>query len=90
MACGESQIHGVPCVVSDAVGCAPDLIMPGVTGEICKAGSIESLVAAVQRASMLTGRSEIRERCRERVNGYTVEKAAEGIAEAFWAVARPI
>jgi len=86
----EALHHGVPCVVSEAVGCTPDLIKPGVTGEICEAGSVESLVGAVQRASMLTGRFDIRERCRERVNGYTVEKAAEGIAEAFWAVARPV
>ena len=43
----EALHHGLPCVVSDAVGCAPDLIEPGVTGEIAAAGSAENLAAAI-------------------------------------------
>src|SRR5439155_16152132 len=82
----EALHHGLPCVVSDTVGCAPDLIHLGVTGEICETGSVASLTAAIQRARALIGRAEIRERCREKVSGYTVERAAEGIAGAYWAV----
>ncbi len=84
----EALHHGLPCVVSDAVGCAPDLIEPGVTGEIAAAGSAESLAAALERALPLAGRADIRARCREKVSGYTVEKAAEGIAQAFRAVVK--
>jgi glycosyltransferase involved in cell wall biosynthesis len=83
----EALHHGLPCVVSEAVGCAPDLIGPGVTGEVAATGSAESLAAAIQRALPLAGRLEIRERCRGKVSGYTVEKAAQGIAQAYWAVA---
>ena len=83
----ESLHHGLPCVVSEAVGCAPDLIEAGVTGEIAVTGSVASLVSAISRALALIGRPEIRETCREKVSGYTVEKAAEGIAKAYWAVA---
>ena len=79
----EALDHGIPCVVSDQVGCAPDLIEPGLTGEICEAGSLSSLASAIQRAMVLTGRPEIREACRQRVSGYSVEKAAEGIARAY-------
>jgi glycosyltransferase involved in cell wall biosynthesis len=84
----EALHHGVPCVVSEAVGCAPDLVQPGLTGEIAEAGSVESLAAALHRAVVLVGPSEVRSRCRERVSGYTVEKAAEGIARAYWDVIR--
>jgi glycosyltransferase involved in cell wall biosynthesis len=79
----EALHHGVPCVVSEGVGCAPDLIEPGITGEIAATGSAESLAAAINRALALVGRPEIRERCCDKVSGYTVEKAAQGIAQAY-------
>ncbi len=82
----EALHHGLPCVVSDAVGCAQDLIDIGITGEIFEAGSRQSLVWALQRALLLKGRPEIRQKCRQKISRYTVEKAAEGIAEAYWAV----
>ena len=84
----EALHHGVPCVVSEAVGCAPDLVQPGLTGEIAETGSVESLVAALQRALVLVGHSAVRSRCREQVSGYNVEKAAEAIARAYWEVVR--
>lgn len=83
----EALHHGLPCVVSDAVGCAQDLIDVGVTGEVFGIGSSRSLVEAVQRALLLKDRPEIRQKCRQKVSHYTVEKAAEGIARAYWAVA---
>ncbi len=43
----EALCHGVPCVVSDAVGCAADLIKPGQTGEVFAVGSVEALEAAI-------------------------------------------
>jgi glycosyltransferase involved in cell wall biosynthesis len=79
----EALHHGVPCVVSESVGCAPDLVEPGVTGEIAATGSAESLAAAIARALLLVGRPEIREQCRDKVSGYTVQKAAQGIAQAY-------
>ena len=61
---------------------------PGVTGEIFETGSAQSLASAIQRVPALLGRPEIRERGRQKVSGYTVAKAAEGIAKAYWAVVR--
>jgi len=78
----EALHHGVPAIVSDAVGCAPDLIAPGTTGEVFAAGSAEGLAAAIRRAWPLVGHVEIREACRQRVAGYSVQNAAEGIAQA--------
>lgn len=79
----EALHHGVPCIVSESVGCAPDLIEAGMTGEIFRTEHPPSLVAAAERAFELVGRPEIRHRCRQKVSGFTVEKAAEGIAEAY-------
>jgi len=84
----EALHHGVPCVVSQAVGCAPDLVEAGVTGEIAATCSTESLTAALQRALALVGRPETRQMCRAKVAGYSVEIAAQGIAEAYWAVVK--
>lgn len=79
----EALHHGLPCLVSQNVGCAPDLICPEATGEVCETRSVSSLASAIQRMRPLVGRREIREKCRERVSGYSVEKAAEGIARAY-------
>src|SRR5207249_8276448 len=79
----EALHHGLPTVVSDAVGCAPDLIDAGETGEIFAAGSVPELTAALLRCCRLTGTRQVRLRCRAKVEGYTIAKAAEGIAAAY-------
>ena len=76
--------HELPCVVSDGVGCAPDLIEEGVTGEIFLNSSAQALAAALRRALGLINRAEVRESCRRKVSGYTVEMAAKGVAEAYY------
>jgi glycosyltransferase involved in cell wall biosynthesis len=82
----EALMHGVPCVVSSVVGCGDDLIIPGHTGEVFEVGSRESLVAALTRACELTGRIDVREACRAQVAGYSVDRAACGIAQAYRSV----
>ncbi len=82
----EALHHGVPCVVSDAVGCEPDLVDDGVTGAVFQSGSARSLAAALLRALPMIDRADVRARCREQVEGYTIERAAEGIAKAYEAV----
>ena len=82
----EALCHGVPVVVSDHVGCHVDLVRPGVTGEICDADSASSLTEALQRAAGLVDRRDVRDACRAQVAGYSVERAAAGIAEAYAAI----
>ncbi|MEP6714503.1 MAG: glycosyltransferase family 4 protein [Terriglobia bacterium] len=79
----EALHHGLPCVVSDSVGCSPDLIVPGATGEVFDTGSCDALAAAIAKALNLKGRPDIREACRKRIAAYSIEKAAEGIARAY-------
>ncbi|HWE52164.1 MAG TPA: glycosyltransferase family 4 protein [Bryobacteraceae bacterium] len=78
----EALQHGLPCVVSDAVGCGPDLAVQG-TGEVFASGSSEALAEAIQKAFGLAGREEIRDACRRKIASYSVDKAAEGIARAY-------
>jgi glycosyltransferase involved in cell wall biosynthesis len=84
----EALHHGIPCVVSDAVGCAPDLIEEGQTGAIAKSGSPESLAAAIVRMAGQLSDPGIRSNCRRKVNGFSIAKAADGIAQAWREVAR--
>jgi len=83
----EALHHGVPCVVTQSVGCAPDLVVPGETGEIVEPSSVSSLRDGIARALSLVGSTAVRGRCRAQVAGYTVDKAAEGIARAYREVA---
>jgi glycosyltransferase involved in cell wall biosynthesis len=82
----EALHHGLPCVVTEAVGCAADLIEPGVTGEIAATGDADSLAAAIERAAPLMRDPAVREKCRSRISAFTVDRAAEGIAKAYWGV----
>jgi glycosyltransferase involved in cell wall biosynthesis len=79
----EALHHGLPCVVSDQVGSAPDLVTPGRTGEVFRAGDVDDLTATLRRATALVGRADVRAACREGVGGYSVVVAAAGVARAF-------
>jgi glycosyltransferase involved in cell wall biosynthesis len=79
----EAMHHGIATVVSQAVGCGPDLVEPGVTGEVCATGDSASLAEAIERALRWCTTQEARVRCRARVDGYTVHEAAKGIAQAY-------
>jgi len=81
----DASHHGLPAVVSDAVGSAPDLVIPGQTGETFPAGSARHLAAALERSLPLVGRADVRARCRAVAKDYGVEAAAHGIARAFFA-----
>lgn len=79
----EALHHGLPCILSDAVGSALDLIGAGKTGFTFRSGSAPELSSALQAATGMLGRAEIRDICRKKVGSYTVEMAAMGIAEAY-------
>jgi len=79
----EALHHGIPAVVSDAVGCAPDLIQEGVTGEVFQTDRVDDLASALAR-TMESPNDEARlVQCRQQVDKYTMTRAAEGIARAY-------
>lgn len=84
----EALHHGVPCIVSDRVGCAPDLIIPGETGEIFRADDAADLSRALAQVLGWSGPAQTQAACRARAELYSTRRAAEGIAQAFEAVAR--
>lgn len=83
----EALEHGLPCVVSDRVGCREDLIERGVTGDIFKAGDQDDLARAILHMMKLVPSAVVRQRCRDKVSTYSIDEAARGIARAYAAIA---
>lgn len=79
----EALMHGLPCVVSEAVGSQPDLIVPGKTGAVCKVDDAMSLSQALSTAIQLREREETAEKCRDQVASYSIDAAAQGILQAW-------
>jgi glycosyltransferase involved in cell wall biosynthesis len=86
----EAMATGVPCVVADRVGCAPDLVTPGATGEIFPTGNLPELAAALGRirAGVESGRDYARA-CRERAASHSFDRTTAGLLAACRAVAGP-
>jgi glycosyltransferase involved in cell wall biosynthesis len=81
----EGMACGLVPVVSDAVGCGPDLVH-GV-GEIFPVGDIDALAAALTRAARDV--RDRRERLRDRLTGFTLAQTAAGYEQAATALGRP-
>ncbi len=83
----EALATGLPCVVSDRVGCAPDLVTPGETGEIFPMGDVAALTAAVARVRDQRGAGhDWAPACRRRADSYSLERAADGLSAGCRAV----
>jgi glycosyltransferase involved in cell wall biosynthesis len=80
----EGMACGLVPVVSDAVGCAPDLVR-GV-GEIFPAGDIDALAAAL--ATIAHDLPDRAERGRNRLEAFTIAKTAAGYEQAALALGR--
>lgn len=84
----EAMACGLPAVVSDAVGCAPDLVTPGLTGERFPLGDVDALAQAIARALPLRARSETQDALRARMSRYSLATAADGVEAAVRQLAR--
>jgi glycosyltransferase involved in cell wall biosynthesis len=82
----EAMACGVPAVVSEAVGCAPDLVESGVTGAIFADGDVAACARALESVLALDG-AAVRRRLAERMAIYSPARAADGIVEAALALA---
>lgn len=82
----EAMACGVPAVVSDAVGCGPDLIQPGATGAVAPLGDVPALATSI--ASVLAFDPSLTRRAlAERMEVYSPARAAGGVLEAADALA---
>jgi glycosyltransferase involved in cell wall biosynthesis len=85
----EALATGLPCVVSDRVGCAADLVTPGETGEVFPAGDVAALADAMTRLRARSAAGhDWAAACRERVARYSLEGATSGLLAACRAVTR--
>jgi glycosyltransferase involved in cell wall biosynthesis len=76
----EAMTAGMLPVVSDRVGCGPDLVSG--LGEIYPWGDISALTAALRRALSRVGGEGLADRLRQRVAGYGIEVTALGFERA--------
>jgi glycosyltransferase involved in cell wall biosynthesis len=84
----EAMACGLPAIVSDLVGCGPDLVTPGETGWIHACGDAAALAAAMEEAAADPERSRrMGEAARDRIFArYTVERSVDAVVEAVRAV----
>lgn len=85
----EALSFGIPCVVSDRVGCARDLIQPGSTGRVFVAGDVTGLRAALEEigAAVAGSAPALAAACRARILTYSSHAAVDGIMRCVRAVA---
>jgi len=80
----EAMACGRLCMVSDHVGCGPDLIVPGETGMIFPLGNIaalaESMKDSVREPERLTSMGE---NARQTIKGHSVEVAVNALVQCL-------
>jgi glycosyltransferase involved in cell wall biosynthesis len=84
LAVNEAMASGIPVIVSDACGCAPDLVAGGECGFTFNPTDTEALAGLLARVSVLA--REERERMgssgRRRIAGYSPKRFAEALVAA--------
>jgi glycosyltransferase involved in cell wall biosynthesis len=81
----EAAACGVPAVVSDHVGCAPDLIVSGETGFIFKRDSVDELAKCMfeLRRLVLENSLSVTRALSEKCDEYSQEVATRGLQRAL-------
>lgn len=81
----EAMAAGVPAIVSDRVGCAPDLIEDGKTGLTFPVGDTRTLVDCLMRlrSAVLAERDAIRRAVEARIGRYSCANAVAGTVRAL-------
>ena len=82
LAVNEAMYLGLPCLVSDRVGCQRDLVDDGLTGWVFRAGDpahLREKLAIALRADL----AEFKPRIAARISAYTYEQATAGLLAAL-------
>jgi len=87
LAVNEAMHLGVPCLVSNLVGCQRDLVTDGETGWVFDAEDPRGLTASLARALATLAdppaRARIHEAVAKRIAGYTYDQATAGLLAAL-------
>jgi glycosyltransferase involved in cell wall biosynthesis len=59
----EALINGLPCIVSDRVGCQPDLVHSGLTGEVFAANDVAALAQAIESLASRVPSAIVSDQC---------------------------
>ncbi|WP_395686633.1 glycosyltransferase family 4 protein [Caenimonas koreensis] len=80
----EAMACGKPAIVSDRVGCGPDLVTPGVTGDIFAFGDTQALAQCMVRAAQDRARLKAmgQAACDRVTRDYCVDVSASGTIRA--------
>lgn len=79
----EAMACGVPAIVSDQVGCAPDLVIEGTTGYSFPCGDVGALASRMrQLADNPAPRAMMRAEVLRRISEFSPEMAAAGVLRA--------
>ncbi len=82
MVVNEAMASGLPCIVSDRVGCGPDVIEPGVTGDIHAMGDIDALAGLMTRYADPGRLATMGRNARHKIEAYSVEAASDALLSA--------
>ena len=79
----EAFVCGLPAIVSDRVGCGPDLVLDGVTGYIFPFGDINALAGMFLKcASDKVKLAQMGKQAKELIANYSAENTVKGTIEA--------
>jgi glycosyltransferase involved in cell wall biosynthesis len=80
----EAMACGRPCIVSDRVGCGPDLVIPQKTGSIFVLGDVAALANSMLEFAENPERMvSMGVEARNRLGNYSIETAVNGIIESL-------
>jgi glycosyltransferase involved in cell wall biosynthesis len=78
---------GLPCIVSDHVGCGPDLIVPGRTGDIFPLHDVNNLTELIlDYASRRTHVEQMKTNVQATTSHFSVETTVNRLLDAVAAV----
>lgn len=79
----EAMVCGLPAIVSERVGCGPDLIEDGVTGMVFPFGDVEALAQKMYAMAFEKNSRAMGLRAKQRIlDQYSVEKMIKGTMQA--------
>jgi glycosyltransferase involved in cell wall biosynthesis len=83
----EAMNFSLPIVVSDRVGCGPDLVRPGLNGEVFEHSSVDALQTVLERCIARPERLvEFGRASLERIQQWGLSETASGVMTALAAV----